>query len=69
MDLTLDLPGRRLKLRANNYFKIQFLTLGVKVPEPFQPCRHLQGRRARIVYLIDPKFVGTGEISLVEVRQ
>jgi len=66
MKLTLALTGYKLELHSANYYQVEFTTDNWVAPSPFNPCRHLRGMRARVVFSIEPK--NQGEIISVNVR-
>ncbi len=66
MKLTLALTGYKLELHSANYHQVEFTTDNWVAPSPFNPCRHLRGMRARVVFSIEPK--SQGEIISVNVR-
>lgn len=65
MKLTLALPAYQLELRATNHHRIEFLTAGWASPQPFDPCQHLKGLKARVTYTVgEPR---AGEIVSIEI--
>lgn len=69
MELHLDLGAYDLRLRASDYFLMGFHTRGWALPEDFEPCRHLKGRRAMIIYRAVEGKPYAGEILAVELRR
>jgi tetratricopeptide (TPR) repeat protein len=63
MTLDVKLPSYTLELHATNYHKVEFLS-ETPLPDPFNPCTGLRGRRARVTFAVGEK---AGEILSVEV--
>ena len=51
MDLNVTSGGITLGLHANNYFKIEYSVLNVKLRGDLHPCADLEGRSARVEYV------------------
>ena len=70
LELTLDFGGGLgVQLRAGNYHKVEFLSKGWEAPANFNPCAHIRGLKAEIVYLHVPGEAQAGEIVSVEIRK
>ncbi len=69
MNLTLNLGGMVMRLRAPNYFKIEYLTTAWKPPANFNPCLHLKGLSAKLSYTLAQAQDYDGEIVSIEVRK
>jgi tetratricopeptide (TPR) repeat protein len=67
MDLTLKMPRRTLVFHSANYFKVEFLTLKWKPPDPFHPCEHIKGLASRVVYVPVQGQPFAGELISVEL--
>jgi hypothetical protein len=67
MDLTIEYLGERFVRRAENYFKVDYLTTRWKAPANFNPCMHLQGRQVRVEYFIAVGKPFAGELVSLEV--
>lgn len=69
LDLQVDIAGYRLLLHSSNYFEMGFNTAGWAPPTDFNPCVHLKGRRAVIIYTAVKDKRYAGEILSIEIRQ
>jgi tetratricopeptide (TPR) repeat protein len=69
MSLALDVAAYRLNLRSINYYEIGFQTAGWNPPDDFNPCVHLKGRRAVVIYMAVHGKAYAGEILSIEVTQ
>lgn len=69
LDLQVDVAGFRLALHSSNYFEMGFNTAGWVPPRDFDPCVHLKGKRAVIIYTAMKGKRYAGEILSVEIRQ
>lgn len=69
MDLQLDVAVYTLALHSNNYVEVGFKTAGWKPPDDFNPCMHLKGQRAIIIYTALQGKSYAGEILSIELRQ
>ena len=69
LTLYLGLEGEsgRMRLRARNYAKVDFLTYEWDPPTDFSPCRDLKGRTVRVTYRQIPGDRNRGEVSAIEV--
>ncbi len=69
MLVALTTGDKLVTLHADNYFKIDYLSLGWKPPDNFQPCQHLAGLILKVTYNpVDGKPY-IGEILSIEVQQ
>lgn len=69
MDLTLKYEHRTLNLHAANHFKIDFLTINWKPPDPFHPCQHIKGLWARAIYTPVQGQPYVGEVVSIELEK
>jgi tetratricopeptide (TPR) repeat protein len=51
MDLNVTSDGKTLGLHANNYLKIEYSVLDVKLRGDLHPCADLEGRSAKVEYV------------------
>lgn len=61
LDLTLDLGAKTVLLHTDDYFKVAFSVTGFTPKGLLQPCRDLEGLRARVSYVpggSDPNVLG-----------
>ena len=69
LELTLQSTLTKLRLHAPNYSKIEFLTATWKPPDPFNPCKQLEGHQTAITFRSFKGSPYDGEIVSVEVRK
>jgi tetratricopeptide (TPR) repeat protein len=51
IDLAVKLTARSMNFHADNYFKVQFTTLGFQPSGDLNPCAQLEGRPAKVEYV------------------
>jgi tetratricopeptide (TPR) repeat protein len=51
MDVVLDSNGKLKKLRADNYYQVQYWAVGTAGKSGFEPCDELEGKRVEIEFL------------------
>jgi tetratricopeptide (TPR) repeat protein len=51
MDVILDSNGKIQKLRAKNYYQVQYWAVGAPGKNGFDPCEELEGKRVEIEFL------------------
>ena len=69
LHLQVDVAGYRLALHSSNYFEMGFNTAGWVPPHDFDPCVHLKGKRAVIIYTALKGKRYAGEILSIEIRK
>jgi tetratricopeptide (TPR) repeat protein len=69
MELTFNTNGEVQKLHSANYFKIQYWARDIEMKEDMQPCRDLEGHRARIEFIPTPDAQYAGEIQTIEIHK
>jgi tetratricopeptide (TPR) repeat protein len=69
IDLTLDSGGKSLTLHAENYYKIQFTTLGFQPSGDLNPCKDLQGRPAKVEYVESANQSSAARVFSVELHK
>ncbi len=69
MFIALTTSDKSVTLHADNYFKIDYLSLGWKPPDDFQPCLHLSGLTVKVTYNPVEGKPYIGEILSIEVQQ
>jgi len=69
MDLALSLGGYYLDLHSSDYFELGFLTTGWAFPDDFDPCKHLKGMRATVIYRAMEGKSYAGEILSIVLRK
>lgn len=66
LETTLDISGARLMLRSRDFRKVNYTG---EPPGPFDACKDLQGRRARVVYEVIPGSIYAVEIVSIEIMK
>jgi tetratricopeptide (TPR) repeat protein len=51
MDVVIDTAGKQQKLRAQNYFQVEFWSVDAAAKDGFEPCKELEGKRVQIEFL------------------
>lgn len=69
MDVRIDIGAYWLQLHSSDYFNMGLLTAGWKPPEDFDPCKHLKGRRAVIIYRAVEGKPYAGEILAIQIQK
>lgn len=64
MDLDVTSGGTTLGLHANNYFKIEYSVLDVKLKGDLHPCADLEGRSAKVEYVESSKKNSAALLSI-----
>jgi tetratricopeptide (TPR) repeat protein len=67
LKMALVLRSYSLELRSPNYHHIDFLAQGWTPPDPFLPCEHIKGMKAKVVYTAGGS--DAGEIVSIELRK
>jgi hypothetical protein len=67
VDLDLDAGGHTLALHSGNYYKIAFSVLHVMPKPEFDPCKDLEGVRARVEYVTATGKATAGGIVSIEL--
>ncbi len=60
MDMVLDSNGQQLRLRAENYYEVQYWAVDAPGKDGFQPCEELEGKQVEVEFLsvLDQEFSG-----------
>jgi tetratricopeptide (TPR) repeat protein len=69
LDLELSVGGKRFPMHANNYFKVQYSTLGVDLEGNLKPCSDLDGKRARVEYIDSGTQGGPAALVAIEIHK
>ncbi len=69
MDLTLDAGGKSLSLHSENYFKIEFTSLGFQPSGELNPCKDLEGRPAKVEYVESVDDAALARVLSIELRK
>jgi tetratricopeptide (TPR) repeat protein len=69
MDLTVASEGKSLPLHADNYFKIEFTALNVKIDGNLNPCRDLENRPAKVEYVESADKLVVSHLLAVEIHK
>lgn len=67
--LSLEIYGKPYLFRAENYFKLEYVSAGWSPPENFQPCRDLKGLTARLEFTPTPGTDYFGQLQAIEIRK
>jgi tetratricopeptide (TPR) repeat protein len=51
LEIDLSVNGKLRRLRADNYYRVQFWAIDAKGKSGFQPCTELQGKRVEVEFL------------------
>jgi len=68
MDLDVIAAGKTLGLHSDNYFKIDYSTLGITLKRNLNPCSDLEGRPAKIEY-VGPAGKGPAAVVAIEIHK
>lgn len=69
LQLRVDGGGKPVSLYTRNYFKLEFSAVGYTPAGELNPCRDLEGKRARIQYAGIVDKTVDGQILAVELRK
>ena len=69
MDLVLDSGGRLQKLRAQNYYQVQYWAVDAAGRTEFEPCDELEGKSVEIEFLIVSGQEYSGLIRAVAIQK
>lgn len=69
MNLVLDSDGKLQKLRAENYYKVQFWAVDAPGRTGFEPCDELEGKHVEIEFLSVPGQEYSGMIRTVAIQK
>jgi hypothetical protein len=68
MDLNVVSSSKTVDLHANNYFKIEYSSLGVTLRGNLNPCADLEGRAAKVEY-VDSASKGPAAVVAIEIHK
>ncbi len=69
MDVVLDSSGKLLKLRAENYYQVQYWAVAAPGKTGFQPCEELESKRVEIEFLTVSGQDYSGLIKTVAIQK
>jgi hypothetical protein len=70
MVLFIEIGDKQYKLRAANYYKLEYLSFGWTPPENFQPCTDLPKRaRIRVEFAPTPGQEYFGILHAIEIHR
>jgi tetratricopeptide (TPR) repeat protein len=69
MDIVIENNGDRRKLRAQNYFQVQYWAVDAPGKTDFQPCEELEGKRVQIEFLSVSGQEFSGLIKTVAIEK
>ncbi len=60
MDIVLDSDGKQIRLRAENFYRVQYWAVDLPGKSNFQPCEELEGKLVEVGFLsvLDQEFSG-----------
>ncbi len=69
LTLTLDRPGKPVRLYTNNYYRVQFTTGNYEAKEDIVPCSGIEGMKARVEYAEVTDSRVAGRIVSIELSR
>jgi tetratricopeptide (TPR) repeat protein len=69
MDVTIDAGATKLPLRADNYHKVAFSALDVKINGDLKPCIDLENRSAKVEYVESVDKSDTPHLIAIEIHK
>jgi tetratricopeptide (TPR) repeat protein len=69
LDLTVNSSVKTIALHAENYFQIQFSALNFKPSEEINPCKDLEGRPAKVEYVVAADPAAAARVLSVELHK
>lgn len=69
MRLKVESAAKPVDLRTRNYYKVQYSVLNITLPDDFNPCRDLEGMRAKVEYFEGLNGSGGGQIISIELTK
>jgi tetratricopeptide (TPR) repeat protein len=69
MDVVLDSDGKLQKLRADNYYQVQYWAVEAPGKTEFQPCEELDGKQVEIEFLTVSGQAYSGLIKTVAIKK
>ena len=69
IDLKVAANGKTMALHSGNYYEIGFSALGFAPKEGFDPCKDLEGKSAKVVYVESSAKSTAAYVVAIELRQ
>jgi tetratricopeptide (TPR) repeat protein len=69
MDIVIDAGGKQQKLRAQNYYQVDYWAVDASGKEGFEPCEELEGKRVQIEFLSVTGQEFSGLIKTVAIEK
>jgi tetratricopeptide (TPR) repeat protein len=69
MEFQVQTAKKTLSLYNNNYFKIDFTTLGVTLKDDMNPCKDIEGMKAQVQYVESSDKSVDGQAMAIELRK
>jgi tetratricopeptide (TPR) repeat protein len=69
LDLVIDAGGKQQKLRAQNYYQIEYWAVNAAGKDGFEPCEELEGKRVQIEFLSVTGQEFSGLIKTVAIEK
>lgn len=69
IEFSVEGPKQTVALYNNDYYKLEFSTLGFTPSGPLNPCGGIEGLKARVQYVESPDKTVDGQVVSVELRK
>jgi Tfp pilus assembly protein PilF len=69
IDLIVESSGQKLALHSDNYYKIQFTSLGFTPSGELHPCQDLEGHPGKVEYVESADKTATAHVLSVELHK
>jgi len=69
MEFQVQTAKKTLSLYNNDYFKIDFTTLGVTLKDDMNPCKDIEGMNAQVQYVESSDKTVDGQVLAIELRK
>ena len=69
IEFRVEDPKRKVSLYTNNYFKLEFSALGFTPEGSLNPCKGIEGMKARVQYADSSDKSVDGQAIAVELRK
>jgi hypothetical protein len=69
IQLNLESMGKQVSLRARNYYKIEFSVLGFTPSAELNPCKDLEGMKAKVEFFEAADKSSEGQIISIELNK
>lgn len=69
MQLNLESVGKQMSLRARNYYKVEFTALGFTPSADLNPCKDLEGMKAKVEFFEAADKASEGQIISIKLSK